>query len=145
MLVDFYHLARTPVERVLPTICEKVLASGEKLLVVAEADVLTQLDAQLWSYAPDAFLPHARSGAAQDEMQPILLTDEVEARNGATHVALADGRWREEALCFARIFYLFDNAQLDTARGSWRTLKDKPEVERRYWKQDERGKWVQGP
>ena len=55
------------------------------------------------------------------------------------------GAWRDEALGFARTFYFFDNASLDTARGSWRALKDRPEVERRYWKQDERGKWVQGP
>ena len=142
MIVDFYHLGTSPLERVLPTICEKVLASGERLLVVAEEALLPPLDEQLWIYARDSFLPH---GTAKAEQQPILLSAEPVATNGATNVALADGRWREEALGFARTFYLFDNGHLDDARGAWRVLKSKAEAEPRYWKQDERGKWVQGP
>ena len=145
MLVDFYHLAQSPLERVLPRICEKVLLDGERLLVVAETELLADLDSQLWSYGRDAFLPHGRSDRPGAEMQPVLLSDKVEPANGANNVALADGRWREEALGFSRAFYLFDSGYLDTARGTWRALKDREGVERRYWKQDERGKWVQGP
>jgi DNA polymerase-3 subunit chi len=142
MLVDFYHLDRSPIEKVLPSLCEKVLARGERLLIVADPELLAQLDSQLWSYAPDAFLPHGRDNASA---QPILLSQQPEAANGAANIALADGRWREEALGFARAFYLFDNAHRDEARETWKALKDRPEVECRYWKQDERGKWVQGP
>lgn len=145
MLVDFYHLAASPLERVLPLICEKVLAGGERLLVVAEPGLLARLDSQLWSYERDAFLPHGGSAAPFPEAQPILLSPEMEAVNGATNVALADGLWRDEALAFARTFYFFDTAHLDAARAAWRALTDRPEVERRYWKQDERSKWVQGP
>jgi DNA polymerase III subunit chi len=145
MLVDFYHLAQSPLERVLPSICEKVLAGGERLLIVAAPEHLAQLDGLLWTYAPEAFLPHGRSDGATPEQQPVLLSPAVEPRNGASNIALADGEWREEALAYARIFYLFDNAHLDTARGAWRALKSRPDVEPRYWKQDERGKWVQGP
>jgi DNA polymerase III subunit chi len=142
VIVDFYHLGTSPLERVLPTICEKVLASGERLLVVAEEALLPPLDEQLWTYGRDSFLPH---GTSHPEKQPILLSAEPVAANGATNVALADGRWREEALGFGRTFYLFDNSHLDDARGAWRVLKSNAEAERRYWKQDERGKWVQGP
>ncbi len=142
MLVDFYHLDRSPLDKVLPSICEKVLAQGERLVIVAEPAVLARLDALLWSYAPDSFLPHGRDNAAA---QPVLISERAEAVNGAANVALADGRWREEALGFSRAFYLFDDAHRDEARESWKTLKDRPEVERRYWKQDELGKWVQGP
>jgi DNA polymerase-3 subunit chi len=145
VLVDFYHLAQSPLERVLPSICEKILAGGERLLIVADTELLAQLDSTLWTYAPEAFLPHGRSDAASPEQQPILLSSELEARNGATNIALADGEWRDEALAFARTFYFFDNSRLDSARTAWRALKSKPEAEPRYWKQDERGKWVQGP
>jgi DNA polymerase III subunit chi len=96
----------------------------------------------LWSYAKDSFLPHGRERA---EGQPVFLSTEPVAANGAANVALADGRWRDEALGFARAFYFFDNDARDSAREAWRMLKDKAEVEARYWKQDERGKWVQGP
>jgi DNA polymerase-3 subunit chi len=143
MLVDFYHLASSPIEKVLPRICERLIGDGEKLLVVAEDEaLLRRLDEQLWTYSPDSFLPH---GLTPPETQPILLSTEPEPLNGAANVALADGRWRDEALGFARTFYMFDNAHLDTARGAWRALKGKAEAETRYWKQDDRGKWVQGP
>jgi DNA polymerase-3 subunit chi len=142
VIVDFYHLSASPLERVLPAICERVLASGECLLVVAEEGMLPSLDEQLWTGAKDSFLPH---GTDKPEMQPILLSSEPAAANGATHIALADGRWREEALGFARTFYFFDKDRLDDARTVWRALKTNVDAEPRYWKQDERGKWVQGP
>jgi DNA polymerase-3 subunit chi len=145
MLVDFYHLASTPIERVLPRICEKVLADGGRLLIVARPEQEPQLDALLWAYDKEAFLPHGRSSGADPERQPILVSSAAEAANGAANIALADGEWREAALAFERVFYFFDHAHLDEARASWRALKDRAGVERRYWKQDERGKWVQGP
>lgn len=145
MLVDFYHLTSLPLERVLPQIAEKVLAAGEKLLIVADEAQLPQLDTQLWSYSRDAFLPHGRSDGPVPEAQPILLSTSVKPLNGATNIALADGQWRDEALDFARIFYFFDGNRVADARSSWRALKLNADVECRYWKQDERGKWVQGP
>lgn len=143
MIVDFYHLTRSPLERVLPAICEKVLASGERLLIVARPDLLDGLDTLLWTYAPDAFLPHARAETERTAHQPILLASDITALNSATHIALADGEWREETLAFARTFYFFDAARLHAARLAWRALKDRSGLERRFWKQ-EAGRWVQG-
>ena len=141
MIVDFYHLTTSPLERVLPAICEKVLAGGERLLVVAEDGLLARLDEQLWTFSRDSFLPHGRQ---RPDGQPVLLSSNVEPLNGARNVALADGRWRDEALGFDRAFYFFDAAALDGARAAWRALKEKPEVEARYWKQED-GRWRQGP
>jgi DNA polymerase III subunit chi len=140
--IDFYHLARSPLERVLPSICEKVLHSGERLLIVAGPDLLERIDEQLWTFSPDSFLPHGRDDPAS---QPILLSEAPEAGNGASNIALADGEWRDEALGFGRAFYLFDDSRRDQARETWRVLKGRAEVEPRYWKQDDHGKWVQGP
>ncbi len=146
MAVDFYHLTASPLERVLPQICDRLLSEGERLLIVADDPLLDHLDVQLWSHARDAFLPHGRSTGASPEAQPILLSAGAKPLNQAANIAIADGRWREEALGFARAFYFFGAAQLDEARASWRALKaGKKEIELRYWKQDERGKWVQGP
>ncbi|HMC91947.1 MAG TPA: DNA polymerase III subunit chi [Allosphingosinicella sp.] len=142
MIVDFYHLTAAPLERILPAIAEKVLAGGGRLLVVAEEGQLPRLDEQLWTFAKDSFLPHGR---ADPETQPILLSVQAAPLNGAHNVALADGAWRDEALAFERTFYFFDAGHLDEARGAWRKLKANPQAEARYWKQDERGKWVQGP
>ena len=144
MIVDFYHLSASPLERVLPAICEKVLASGGRLLVVADEPQLDALDRLLWTHAPDSFLPHGRSDGAGAESQPILLSPAAQAANGAANIALADGLFRDEALGFERAFYFFDAAHLDAARASWRALKGREGVETRYWKQVD-GRWVQGP
>jgi DNA polymerase-3 subunit chi len=142
VIVDFYHLTASPLERVLPTVAEKVVGQGGRLLVVAEPGLLARLDETLWSYSKDSFLPHGRERPAS---QPVLLSAEPEATNGATNIAIADGRWRDEALAFERAFYFFDNDGRDSAREAWRALKGRAEVDARYWKQDERGKWLQGP
>lgn len=144
MQVDFYHLTRQPIERVLPRLAERVLAGGGRLLVVAEGEAQRQgLDRLLWSYAPESFLPHAQSGGAQDADQPVLIAAEPDASNGARNILLADGIWRDEALAFDRAFHLFDEASIAAARSAWRGLGERAGVERRYWKQDEDGRWAQ--
>ena len=144
MQVDFYHLTRQPIERVLPRLAERVLAGGGRLLVVAEGDAQRQgLDRLLWSYAPESFLPHAQAGGARDADQPVLIAAEPAAANGARNILLADGVWRDEALAFDRAFHLFDEASIAAARAAWRGLGEREGVERRYWKQDEDGRWAQ--
>ena len=146
MQVDFYNLADATLDTVLPRICERLLADGQRLLIVADDDpLLAKLDRQLWDYAPESFLPHGREGGDDDTRQPILLSPSIVAANGARNVALADGRWRDAALHFDRAFYLFDAARIDDARSSWRTLAGKADVTRKFWKQDEAGKWREGP
>jgi DNA polymerase III subunit chi len=146
MQVDFYHLDRSPLERVLPRIAERVVESGGRLLVVSADEALAaRLDAHLWNYTPDSFLPHARAGGEGDALQPILIAASPEAANGARNIALADGIWREEALTFDRAFHFFDGETIAGARAAWRALAGRAGVEARYWKQDDEGKWRQGP
>ncbi|MGC4251762.1 MAG: DNA polymerase III subunit chi [Sphingobium sp.] len=142
MQVDFYQLSRDPVEQVLPVIAARVLGLGERLLVVAaEPDKLAKISAGLWSGPPDSFLAHGRAGEGREDIQPILLSQSCAADNGARHVALADGRWRDEALGFERAFHFFDADTIEAARESWRTLAKREGVEPRFWRQDGR-KWV---
>lgn len=142
--VDFYHLTRLPLERALPQIAERVLASGQRLLIVSgDPGQRAQLDQQLWSYAPESFLPHAELGAGDDAVQPVLLAPDVNAANGARHIALVDGHWRDEALDFERVFHFFDEAAIRDARAAWKGLAERSDVERRYWKQNEAGRWEQ--
>ncbi|HEX8302234.1 DNA polymerase III subunit chi [Sphingomonas sp.] len=142
MQVDFYHLTHTPLERVLPQIAEKVLESGRRLLVVAgDAEARGKLDQLLWSYRPESFLPHGLAPGPDDARQPVLIADTCEAANGARNIALADGVWRDEALAFDRAFHFFDEDAIAEARAAWKALADRDGVERRYWKQDENGRW----
>lgn len=145
MQVDFYQLSRDPVDQVLPAIAARILDMGERLLVVAgDTGRLERISAGLWGGAPESFLAHGRSGEGRPDVQPILLADAVVAANGARHIALADGIWREEALGFDRAFYFFDADTIDGARTSWRALAKRDGVTSRFWRQEGR-KWVQGP
>ncbi|AJP74391.1 DNA polymerase III subunit chi [Sphingomonas hengshuiensis] len=144
MKVDFYHLTLHPLDRVLPRIAERVLADGGRLLVVAAAaEARAAIDQRLWTYAPDSFLPHAQAGGDQDADQPVLIAEDAVAANGARNVALADGLWRDEALEFDRAFHFFDEDRIVEARAAWRALAAHDGVERRYWKQNEAGRWEQ--
>lgn len=144
MQVDFYHLTLTPIERALPRIAERVLAGGERLLIVtADERQRASIDRLLWEYAPESFLPHACLGAGDDAAQPILITPDVTALNDARHVALIDGEWRDEALTFDRAFHFFDDDRIAGARAAWKALAGRDGVERRYWKQNEAGRWEQ--
>ncbi|EQA99037.1 DNA polymerase-3 subunit chi [Sphingobium wenxiniae] len=145
MQVDFYQLSRDPVDQVLPAIAARVLGLGERLLVVAgDSQRLDRISAGLWGGPPESFLAHGRAGEGQEDIQPILLSQAVAADNGARHVALADGLWREEALGFERAFYFFDADTIEGARASWRALAKREGVTPRFWRQEGR-KWVQGP
>lgn len=144
MQVDFYHLTTTPLDRALPQIAEKVLANGARLLIVAESEVQrVALDKLFWAYAPESFLPHGLAGGGYDAKQPVLLSASVEPVNGAKHVALVDGVWRDAALNFERAFHFFDADRIVEARAAWKALADRDEVERRYWKQNDNGRWEQ--
>ena len=143
MQVDFYHLTSRPLERVLPAIVERVLAKGDRLLIVAEEARLAALDRLLWDYKRDSFLPHACAGGENDAAQPVLLSAEPIAANGAQNVALGDGVWRDSALGFGRTFHFFDEERIVEARQAWKALAEREGVERRYWKQSETGGWEQ--
>ena len=144
MQVDFYQLGRTPLEQVISAIAQRLLGEGKRLLIVAEDEnLLGRLDRMLWDQGPASFLPHAPSGGSEDARQPILLSTSNDAPNLARNLLIADGQWRETALTFDRAFYLFDAATLDAARLAWKLLAGREGVDRRYWAQDERGKWVE--
>ncbi|MEH6756262.1 MAG: DNA polymerase III subunit chi [Parasphingorhabdus sp.] len=145
MQVDFYHLTRDPAEKLVPVLAQKTLDGGQRMLLVSSfVGQLEKLSSALWHSGPTSFLAHALSGKGQDDMQPILISANCEAPNGAKYIALTDGEWREDALTFDRVFYLFTADQIDNARVAWRALSAKVDVTPRYWKQDG-GRWVEGP
>ena len=145
MQVDFYHLMRSPLDRVLPVIARRVLAEEARLLIVdADPAARDRIDRLLWTFAADSFLPHAQAaGGDADKVQPVLIAEGVEPANGARNVALADGEWRDAALAFDRAFLFFDEGRVVAARSAWKDLAGREDVERRYWKQDESGRWEQ--
>ncbi len=142
MQVDFYHLTATPLDRALPNIAQRVLASGVRLLIVSDSETQRgAIDRLLWNYSPESFLPHGQAGEGDEAAQPVLIAPTPEPANEARHIALIDGRWRDEALGFDRAFHFFDGDTVAAAREAWKGLAGRDGVERNYWKQDENGRW----
>ena len=143
MQIDFYQLARDPVEKVVPLLAAKVLETGARLGIAAKDEALRErLSDALWSHAPPSFLANGMAQGAQAQRQPILLADDCSFPNGAEMVMLADGQWRPEAERFSRIFLLFDESATEAAREQWRAFAGREGIERRFFKQDDRGRWT---
>ena len=142
MQVDFYQLGQTPLEQVVASLAEKLLAQDARLLIVAgDETVLARLDRMLWDQGATSFLPHGLAGGTDDAGQPILLSTSPDAPNLARNMLIADGEWREAALSYDRAFYLFDNLALEGARMAWKLLSGRDGVDRHFWAQDEDGRW----
>ena len=145
MRVDFYLLSHWTVEAALPRIAKSAKSAEQRLLVVSGDDrQLDALDRALWEQVPEAFLAHGRAQEAHAARQPLLLGESCSAGNEARFVAFADGVWRDEAFGFERAFLFVNDDTIDAARGTWRMLGEREDVERHFWKQ-EGGRWVEGP
>src|SRR4029077_13207045 len=90
--VLFYHLQRQPLERVLPQLLERSIERGWKVVVQAASEErVDALDAHLWTYRDDTFLPHGTSRASDTAKQPILLPPPDHNPNGAAVRFRVDG------------------------------------------------------
>lgn len=145
MRVDFYQLGVMPAEAALPAIAGKVVAQGERLLVVSgDTGQLDRIDRALWTRSAESFLAHGKAGGTHDARQPILLSSDVNPANAARYLAIADGAWRDSPEPFERIFYFFDDAAIQPARDCWRMLGQRPDMDRHFWRRDSQ-RWVEGP
>ena len=142
--VMFYHLERQPLDRVLPGLLEKTLQRGWRAVVHAgSAERLDALDAALWTYSDESFLPHgtARDGFAHE--QPIFLTLEAITPNGAGVRFLVDGADAPDFTTHARLVFLFDGNDEEArahARAQWTAAKAAG-CKVSYWKQLPDGRW----
>jgi DNA polymerase-3 subunit chi len=140
--IDFYQLAGTPPEQVIASLAEKLLANDGRLIVISkDENFLSRLDRMLWDQGPGSFLPHGLAGGTDDARQPILLSTSPDAPNVARNMLIADGIWRDSALSYDRVFFLFEGAMITEARAAWKSLAGREGVDRRYFAQ-EGGKWV---
>ncbi len=142
--VWFYHLERSSLEQVLPDLLQRSLARGWRALVrVADASRLAALDAWLWTFADDSFLPHGLDEEPAAERQPILLSTRSDNRNGASVLFLIDRADAADFADFERSIIIFggaDASALEAARSAWRDLKTRG-IEVAYWRQKENGGW----
>lgn len=143
--VLFYQLHRQPLEKVLPTLVEKSLSRGWRVVIEATSEErIEALDAHLWTYRDDSFLPHGTDRDGRAEAQPVLLTLKPDNPNGARIRFLVEGApLPQEAAGYERIVLLFDGEDdqaLAAARGHWSAAKAR-NFDVTYWQADEEGRW----
>jgi DNA polymerase III subunit chi len=143
----FYHLKGQTPEQVLPALLQKSLERGWRVVVQASSDErVDALDAHLWTWREDAFLPHGTWRDAEAAEQPIVLTVSEENPNGATVRFLVDGaNIAGDAGGYERIVLLFngdDPDSVEAARARWTEAKAAG-AEVTYWQADEHGRWRQ--
>lgn len=141
MKLDFWQYTHDSVEKVVALIAKRSLGEGQRLLVVA-ADPAQRaaISHALWHAGPESFLANGEADGLGADRQPILLSGDLAAPNGASYLILADGTFRETA-GFARVFLLFPPDAAPAAREAWRAHDGRTDVERAYFAQDN-GRWV---
>ena len=86
--VLFYHLERASLESVLPGLLEKTLEREQRAVVrAASTERVEALDARLWTYRDESFLPHAAAG--DGARQPVWLTAGDDAPNAIYQITRA--------------------------------------------------------
>jgi len=142
--VLFYHLTEKTLEQALPGLVERSLERGWKCVIQAGSEErLRALDAHLWTYAEESFLPHSMVRDGNEGLQPVWLTLEEDNPNGAQVRFLVDGAQADDLSAHLRAVYMFDGHDadaLDHARGRWKIEKARGH-ELTYWQQNARGGW----
>jgi DNA polymerase III subunit chi len=143
--VLFYHLKGQTPEQVLPALLAKSLERGWRVVVQASSDERVEaLDAHLWTWREDSFLPHGTWRDAEAAEQPIVLTANEENPNRATVRFLVDGaNLSGDTAGYERIVLLFDGNDpeaVEAARARWSEAKVAG-AEVTYWQADEHGRW----
>jgi DNA polymerase-3 subunit chi len=143
--VLFYHLQNMSLESVLPPLLEKSLERGWRVVVQSRSQERADaLDAHLWTYRDDSFLPHATWRVPDAADQPIVLAVGEHNPNRANVRFLIDNApLPADSSAYDRMVLVFngeDEEALAAARGAWTDCKSQG-FEVTYWQADERGRW----
>ena len=141
--VLFYHLTNQTLEQVLPGLLQITVDRGQRALVhCGTPEGLEALDEHLWTFRDESFLPHGVAGGEHEADQPVLLTLDEAAANGAGVLFLVeDASATPEAMsAFERAVVMFGAAGAEDAREAWRAVKAAG-LSATYWKQSPQGRW----
>jgi DNA polymerase III subunit chi len=143
--IVFYHLKGQSLEQVLPSLLQRSLERGWRVTVQGATDErIAALDAHLWTWRDDAFLPHGTWREAGATEQPILLTTNDDNPNGAAVRFLVEGAsMPADPSIYQRVVLLFDDDDSDAveqARTRWSEAKTAG-FDVTYWQPDENGRW----
>lgn len=144
--IDFYHLQKQTLEEVLPRLIEKAYATGSKIKIkVGNEERVEFINALLWTFSDEAFIPHGSKKDGFAANQPIWLSSDDDNPNNAEMLFLVDGAKFDlaQAENYTRIFNIFDGNDensLQQARKFWKDIAAAG-GEKNYFQQDSNGRW----
>jgi DNA polymerase-3 subunit chi len=139
--IGFYHLTRTGPDQALPPLLGRTLNAGKRAVIRCAADRVAALDAALWLCREPHWLPHGSAAMGHADLQPVWITPDDEAPNGAQYLFLLDGVGSAMLDRYERVFDLFDGGDqgaVAAARLRWSQAKDSGHT-LTYWQQGPRG------
>ncbi|MCB1464219.1 MAG: DNA polymerase III subunit chi [Nitratireductor sp.] len=140
----FYHLTERPLEHVLPGLLEKCLERGWRVVVqTGSRERAEALDAHLWTFREESFLPHGMIRDGTESLQPVWLTEQDDNPNEANVRFMIDGVVPPDLTAYERGVYIFDghdNEAVQAARERWKAEKSAGHSVT-YWQQNARGGW----
>lgn len=144
MEVLFYHLTESTLEEALPTLLERSVERGWRVVVQTGSEERRDaLDTHLWTWRDGSFLAHGTDRDALAAEQPVLLTTSTDSRNGAAIRFLVDGAIPGDLTGYERAVFMFDGhdaAQLELARNHWKAMKTAGHAVT-YWQQGPDRRW----
>ena len=142
--VLFYHLTESKLEDALPPLLDKSVERGWQVAVqTREPARRDMLDAHLWTYRDDSFLPH---GTDEGEMpdKPAGPADRLAGLIRTMPPSASSSTARKPSVeTYERVVFMFDGydqEQLEGARAQWKKLKGEGH-NLTYWQQTQDGRW----
>jgi len=139
----FYHLEASTLKGVLPGLLEKTLQKGWRALVKLPEPDLADMDAYLWAFQADSFLPHGRDDEPQSAQQPVLLSAQCQSAAGFDAVFLLGGAELSDMANATRAMVMINGRNAEDVareRARWKRLKDAG-ASLAYYQQNDRGAW----
>lgn len=142
--IRFYHLQKQTLDQALPQILEKAVSANHRIVArMIDAKEVERMNALLWTYKPDVFLPHGSEKNGYADKQPIWLTHKTENPNNANLLVLTQNVEADDVdgfdLCCEILDGHNDNA-IQAARKRWKAYQEAGH-DVTYWHQDDSGKW----
>lgn len=129
--VWFRNCDGAPLDRALGRLLEDCLQGGRRVVIFLETEErLRAVDAGLWTFTPDSFVPHGSAGDGFADRQPVWLTIGDDVPNGATVAVVVEDAQPETAFERDGIMewhYVFDARDphaRERGRERWRLLVD---------------------
>jgi len=138
MQIVGYHHSISPLEKVLPKLLEKVLAAGQKAVVmVSSEEQLKTIDTFLWTYSKSELIPHGSIEDGNPLLQPVWLTCIEENPNQANILVIIGNLRPINISIFEKVLILSPEWSSDMTE--WAASKGKLTV----WAEKLAGGWEQ--